>query len=246
MLRWIDDKRFVVGETKFISTGDEDWNNHRFLEYFLAVEPTSDRFPVWKPRASIIRYAELVRTLRPRNIFELGIAKGGSTAFLAAISEPAKMVAIDVAHDKGEALDEFLARSQLSKRVRAHYGVDQADRARLEAILDEEFGDAPLDLIIDDASHRLDPTRASFNTLFPRLRRGGMYVIEDWSWAHALDGIELRDMGPPLTTLLVEIVVACATFRDVIETVEVDWGTAYITKGPGVVGESFDVADRVR
>jgi predicted methyltransferase len=38
--------------------------------------------------------------------------------------------------------------------------------------------DQLLDLVVDDTSH-LGPTRASFNTLFPRLRPGGVYVIED-------------------------------------------------------------------
>ena len=35
--------------------------------------------------------------------------------------------------------------------VRPHYGVDQADRATLRAIVEEEFGDEPLDLVVDDA-----------------------------------------------------------------------------------------------
>src|SRR5215207_423787 len=55
-------------------------------------------------------------------------------------------------------------------------------RARLGAIVADEFGDEELDLVIDDASHRLEPTRTSFETLFPRLRDGGLYLIEDWKW----------------------------------------------------------------
>ena len=31
-------------------------------------------------------------------------------------------------------------------------------------------------------SHLRDETIASFETLFPRLRPGGQYVIEDWAW----------------------------------------------------------------
>jgi hypothetical protein len=43
---------------------------------------------------------------------------------------------------------------------------------------------APLDLVIDDASHIYGPTKASFQALFPLLRPGGLYLIEDWAWAH--------------------------------------------------------------
>jgi hypothetical protein len=46
----------------------------------------------------------------------------------------------------------------------------------------QEFGSEPLDLVIDDASHLFDETVASFNVLFPRLRPGGLFVLEDWSW----------------------------------------------------------------
>jgi hypothetical protein len=48
----------------------------------------------------------------------------------------------------------------------------------------EQFDGGPLDLVVDDCSHLYEPTRASFNELFPRLRPGGAYVIEDWVWAH--------------------------------------------------------------
>ena len=38
--------------------------------------------------------------------------------------------------------------------------------------------------MIDDASHKLDLTRRSFEMLFPLLREGGVYVIEDWAAQH--------------------------------------------------------------
>jgi len=66
--------------------------------------------------------------------------------------------------------------------LRLFFGVDQADRARVAAIARDEFRGAPLDLVVDDASHGLDETRVSFETLFPLLRPGGVYVIEDWNW----------------------------------------------------------------
>ena len=65
-----------------------------------------------------------------------------------------------------------------------HDDVDQADRAGSPRSSSEAFGDQPLDLVIDDCSHLYEATRASFNELFPRLRPGGLYWIEDWPWAH--------------------------------------------------------------
>jgi hypothetical protein len=40
---------------------------------------------------------------------------------------------------------------------------------------------------VDDASHTYEETRTSFEFLFPLLSPGGIYVIEDWSWAHHPD-----------------------------------------------------------
>ena len=41
-----------------------------------------------------------------------------------------------------------------------------------------------IDLVVDDASHLYEQTKATFAMLFPLVRPGGNYVIEDWSWAH--------------------------------------------------------------
>lgn len=37
------------------------------------------------------------------------------------------------------------------------------------------------DIIIDDCSHVLEPTLVSTKTLWPFLKSGGLYVIEDWA-----------------------------------------------------------------
>lgn len=40
-----------------------------------------------------------------------------------------------------------------------------------------------MDLVVDDASHFYEQTKTSFQTLFPLVRPGGMYIIEDWGWS---------------------------------------------------------------
>jgi len=39
-----------------------------------------------------------------------------------------------------------------------------------------------LDIIIDDASHASHHQQNAFLTLFPKLRSGGLYIIEDLRW----------------------------------------------------------------
>ncbi|MEU7171989.1 MULTISPECIES: hypothetical protein [Micromonospora] len=61
------------------------------------------------------------------------------------------------------------------QRIRTRCG-DQADAEFLHSVV-REIG--ALDVIIDDGSHRSDDVIATFGTLFPLLRPGGHYVIED-------------------------------------------------------------------
>jgi len=140
---------------------------------------TAERFYLVKQAVHVDEYRALCERFRGARIMELGIAEGGSVALLSLWAEPEKFVAIDLESDRLEALDDFIAARGLQERVRPFYGVDQGDRARLAELVEEEF-DGPLDWIVDDASHDHDLTRTSFEALFPHLRPGGLYIIEDW------------------------------------------------------------------
>jgi hypothetical protein len=120
--------------------------------------------------------------LHALNIFELGIWDGGSSAFWFEYFQPVKLIAVDsLAREDRPVLADYVTRNGLEESLKLYWGVDQADTARLRQIYDAEFIE-PLDLVIDDASHELHATRASFETLFPLLRQGGIYLIEDWRW----------------------------------------------------------------
>ncbi len=58
---------------------------------------------------------------------------------------------------------------------------DQSDREFLDR-LGEELG--PFDVIIDDGSHLNEHVRISFHALFPHVRSGGLYVVEDLQAAY--------------------------------------------------------------
>jgi cephalosporin hydroxylase len=62
-----------------------------------------------------------------------------------------------------------------------HFSTSQSDRKILEHIVRNDLANE-LDLVVDDASHTYEQTKASFEILFPLLHPGGIYVIEDWSW----------------------------------------------------------------
>ncbi len=65
-------------------------------------------------------------------------------------------------------LEEVIEGLQLHDRIHAHYGIDQTDAAGLSEIVAEEFGNAALDRVVDDASHEIEATRATFGHALPR------------------------------------------------------------------------------
>ena len=64
----------------------------------------------------------------------------------------------------------------------------------MREILDHEFVDESIDLVIDDASHLYVETKASFEELFPRLRPGGLFIIEDWASGHTMSKLVAAGM----------------------------------------------------
>ena len=139
-----------------------------------------------KIRPLLEAYIALWAELRPRRVVELGVCRGGSTAMLAELGGAERIVSVELSETRLEDLDHYIEARGARDVVHPHYGVDQADRERLVQIIDDEFGGRPLDLVIDDASHRYRESRASFEVLFPSLRPGGLYLLEDWRSQHML------------------------------------------------------------
>jgi hypothetical protein len=149
---------------------------HDGVEYLVALFrndlTTPERFVIWKSRPLLEASLRLIERLDARRIVELGIAQGGSIALFAGYATDAQLVALDFSTERIEPLDAHLADAGLVDRVHLAYGVDQSDRAAVLAAI-EPLGPEPLDLVLDDASHRYAETVASFDLLFPRLRPGG-------------------------------------------------------------------------
>ena len=150
-------------------------------------------------------------------------------------------MSVTVSGPQSAALDTVLARRHLQDSVRPYFGVDQVDTERLDEIVVTEFGSEPLDLVVDDASHLLDATRATFECLFPRLRPGGIYVVEDWPIHRFMN--DRTPTAMPLTLLVVELILACNEAPEAIAKVTVNEGYALVLRGDAELAPgSFNLA----
>lgn len=255
--KWVDDELLRIGALDF------------HCDLYGRRAPAG-RIPVMKPRVLVDHWLELSRSSPASRIVELGIRWGGSTVLLHQLFRPEKLIAIELESDPAPALADYIEQQGLAAVVRPHYGVDQADRAALAGILEGELGNEMIDLVIDDASHLYGPTRSSFESLFPRLRPGGLFLIEDWHTpqllAHELakaqagersdisiDADRLRRAcddpaarPAPLLQLAVELLIARASRGDVIRELVVKRGWLVVERGAEPLTHgSFDLSDHV-
>lgn len=263
--------RSTFGAGRLFAPAEGDVFTVDGVEFICDYAPgsTAERFFIVKQAAHVRQYRELCRRFRGGNIVELGIAEGGGTALTALEAQPARLVAVDIEPRPLAALSALIADRELDEVVRPHYGVDQGDRDRLAAIIEDEFGEALLDLVVDDASHQLDRTRSSFETLFPRLRPGGVFVIENWNHDHLWrDAIRealrtapaeekakllagsgapagAEELPPrPLSDLVVELLLARASSGAAVASVTLDEYWVLVERGPGELDpDSFRLAD---
>ena len=232
-LRWRGDDEFELGGVEFACRPG--------LE--SPFESTADRFCICKARWAVEELSDLLSRLQPRRVIEVGLERGGSTALISGLVDLEKLVGIELRSEPIAALHELTARRGLQEAVSIHYGVDQADGGALRRIVAEEFGPDPrVDLVIDDASHMLEESRRTFDALFPLLRPGGEYLLEDWSWAHM--AIPIWPRREPLTSMVFELVVACGHSPEAISRVEVNRGWALVRRGEAELDpDSFALAD---
>jgi predicted O-methyltransferase YrrM len=227
--RWLSDDVLDVGGTEFLITSD--------VARYMEIESTPDRFVVAKQTWMVDRLMAIIAQLRAERIVDLGIFKGGSVALAAALTHPQRLTAIELEPEPVPALEQFIAARGLSGVVRTHYGVDQGDAERLAALIADDFGEDRLDLVIDDASHLLRETRTSFELLFGRLRPGGLYLIEDWGWAHFAEPLWQSGGGwfherPAMTNLIVELTMTAATSAALVSRIETLRDTVIVERGP--------------
>lgn len=132
--------------------GSDKWNSHWYTTHYQR------------------HFAPLRR--KPLNLLEIGVGGyddpelGGCSLRMWRTYFPrAKIYGIDI-YDK---------RPHDERRIRTFQG-SQTDENFLSHVVDEI---GTIDIIIDDGSHQNDHVLKSFQFLFPRLAKDGIYVIED-------------------------------------------------------------------
>ena len=109
---------------------------------------------------------------QPLTLFEIGAGAGGSSQMWKRFFGPyARIVAIDINPACRQFEDE---------QVKVRIG-SQSDPHFLAEVI-EEFGTP--DIVLDDGSHRMDDIATTFDWLYPRASRNGVYLVEDLHTAY--------------------------------------------------------------
>lgn len=218
-LEWSSETEFSVNGVRFLCAIDN-----------YALKTDEERAVILKTKTDLEHYELVFANKSPRNALEFGIFQGGSPALFALWFALDKFVGIDICQPVA-GFESFCRRQSLENKIRRYYGVSQADRPAIEAIIKQEFAEEPIDLMIDDASHHYARSKRTFEIAFPYLRPGGYYVIEDWGWAHWPNS-QFYKGETALSKLLMELIMLCASRRDILAEIRVFPSFAFLRKSP--------------
>lgn len=236
------------------------------VRFVTGFSPHPDSLTLVKHAGMLKRYETVLGRYEKPRIVEVGLAYGGSAAWLALAADPTLLVGIELSTQPLDKLANLIDSRGWGDRVQVHLGVDQADKQRVRRIVEDALSGEHLDLVIDDASHLYAPTLATFETLFPLLAAGGSYIIEDWKCqdeiAHAVrailgdpahpdhervrDTTSRRDRNPapvedPCSRLAFELVMARTETTGMIESVTVDDHWILIERGDAPLPTPFSI-----
>ena len=242
------------GGIDFVSESELRIGPYRFeMDETAAVQSkysAGQNFVLMKRRRLIETYREVFESLAPSNLLELGIRRGGSMALYNLAFKPRIHVGIELEQQPIPALAALVAEvEKQGRRLAPYFGVSQDNRPKLIEIVGDEFGDGskrPLDMVIDDASHRLEPSTVSFETLFPLVRTGGLYALEDWGWAH-WKGFQEKSAyfadQPALSNLVFQLLILHTCRPDIISELSVTPVVVFVRRGPTLLSpELFRIA----
>jgi len=141
----------------------------------LALKAQADKASSWHNYTQV--YARYFAPLRERRIkfLEIGIWKGNSVKLWEDYFPNAELHFIDI----------YIQQDAYTSARARYHRVDQANPRELQRFIQETGG--AFDVIIDDGGHTMQQQIVSFEQLFPHLKSGGIYIIEDLhtsNWPH--------------------------------------------------------------
>jgi len=133
----------------------------------IAIKYKSDKSSLYHNYA--VKYDKLLSPFREsyKSILEIGVAQGQSVRMWAEYFPNAVIHGADIS-PASKICESY------SDRIKFHL-TDQSNLSQLKNL--EQF--SPFDLIIDDGNHFWYEQILTFNTLFPYLKSGGIYICED-------------------------------------------------------------------
>ena len=139
---------------------------------------------------------------RVERVLEIGVFKGDSMRLWEAYFPTAHIYGLDIVDSSAHDTDRITTAI-----------ADQADRMQLGAFIEAEGSD--FDIILDDGGHTMEQQQISFGFLFPHVRPGGLYVIEDihTSFPQLWPGYGVEDGGANSTYTMIDRFVRTGAFE---------------------------------
>lgn len=129
---------------------------------------------------------------KPINLLEIGIAKGASLCMWQEYFKNATIVGLDItlSHiDKGRPLGVEGGGWPDPDNIIMHQG-SQTDTACLDSLTSSY----DFDIVIDDGSHQNDHQQFTFKHIWPKLKKNGLYIIEDIHYEKQNDNSTLNSI----------------------------------------------------
>ena len=132
----------------------------------------------WGDKGTLHTYIEIYDKYMEKkdniSILEIGVQKGHSIRMWQDYFKDSKVYGIDVTLD-----------NVIFDQLENVYVCDGTDESAVNATL----GDLQLDYVVDDGSHLIDHQIKSFDIIWPRIKPGGRYFIEDVNGDEAIKAI---------------------------------------------------------
>jgi hypothetical protein len=152
------------------------------------LQKTHSGDPGTKPLSYYEKYDEFLNRhkIEPASILEIGTYEGESTKIFSQRFPDAKILTVD--------LDTSLANFDNFNNI-FYEKIDQTDSFKFKNLIESSFP-LGISLVVEDASHFGYFSHLTFKIVFPHLREGGAYFVEDWGtgyWDSWPDGSRYQE-----------------------------------------------------